>query len=359
MPENKHLHFFLSLLYIALGIFLIWIAFKYLLGWLAPFIIAFIFSRLIERPVCFFEKRLRFPRPLASLLFTLVFYGIICSGVYLLSSKLIRETVILFDKLRTLNINQLVETLTDMFYSIISHLPIAAQDFINSNIATWLSEIVSTLRNLIGPIASYATNIATSVPSILIFIIASIVATYFLSCDYHNLKSKIASVTPMKWRLRFKQTRKQISSTLVNYLRALLILLCLTFVELSIGLAILGIENFFLIAMLIALIDALPILGTGGILIPWAIISLFAGNYLRAIGLVVIYGVIVVVRNMIEPRIVGKQIGLHPFVTLLAMYVGLRMFGVIGMFMPIPIALVKQFYVWGYFDFLKKQETES
>ncbi len=356
MPENKHARFFLTLLYIALGIFLFWLIFKYLLGWLAPFIIAFIFSRLIERPVSLFEKRLKFPRPLASLLFTLLFYGIICTGVYFLSSKIISEVTIIFDKLASLNVNQLVEKLQDMFYSILSYLPIGVQDFINSNIGTWLSEIVSALRNLIGPVASYATNIATSLPAILIFIIAAIVATYFLSCDYYKLKKSVADITPMKWRLRFKQTREQVSSTLISYLRALLILLCLTFVELTIGLAILGISNSFLIAMLIALIDALPILGTGGILIPWAIIELFSGNYIRAVGLVIIYGVVVIVRNIIEPKIVGKQIGLHPFVTLLAMYIGLRIFGIVGVFMPIPIALIKQFYVWGYFDFLKKKD---
>ncbi len=358
MPENKHLRFFLSLLYIALGLFLFWLIFKYALGWLAPFIIAFIFSRLIEKPVGFFEKRLRFPRPLASLLFTLIFYGIICSAVYLISSKIIKEIIILFDKLRNLNINQLVDQLTDMFFSIISHLPIAAQDFINSNITSWLSEIVSALRNLVGPVASYATNIATSVPSILIFIIAAFVATYFLSCDYYKLKASLAKVTPMKWRLRFKQTREHVSDTLVSYLRAMLILICLTFVELAIGLAVLRVPNFFLLAMIIALIDALPILGTGGILIPWAIISLFTNKIVLAVGLIVLYAVIVTVRNMIEPKIVGKQIGLHPLITLLSMYVGLRMFGVIGMFMPIPIALIKQFYEWGYLDFFKRIESE-
>ena len=195
-------------------------------------------------------------------------------------------------------------------------------------------------------------------PSILLFVIATIVSTYFFSCDYDMLRAKVASVTPLKWRLRYRQTREQISNTLVSYLRALIVLICITFVELALGLAVLRVPNSFLIAAITAIIDALPILGTGWILGPWAIICLFAKDYFRAIGLAVLYAVILVVRNMIEPKIVGQHIGLHPLITLVAMYVGLKMFGIIGMFMPIPIALIKQFYEWGYFDFIKRGREE-
>ncbi len=354
MPENKHLRFFLTLLYIALGVVVLWGLFKFALPILAPFIIAFIISRIITAPVTFLEKKLRLPRPLVSGVFTVLFYGTVGTALYFLTAKLFRELVIVFDKLRTLDINQLVSSLNDMFLDVIARLPLEVQDFINSNIEGWISEIISALRNLIGPLASFATNFATSLPSVLIFIIVAVVSTHFLCCDYAKLRASLASAMPQVWRERYRQTKKQASKTLVSYLRALLILLAITFVELSIGFAVLGIRYSLLLAAVIALIDALPILGVGGVLIPWAIIALFMSNYKLAIGLTLLYGIIVVVRNTVEPKIVGTQIGLHPLVTLLSMYVGLRLFGVIGMFMPIPVALLRQFHEWGYFDFLKK-----
>ena len=355
MPENRHLRLFLSLLYIAFGLLALWLVFNYALGWLAPFIIAFIVSRIIEHPVNLLKEKLRFPRPLAAGLFTVLFYGIIGTALYFSLSAVTKELVVLFDKLRNLDINLVVAKLNSIFIDVLSRLPLETQDFIYSNVEGWLSNLVSALQNLIGPVISSATNIATAMPSILLFVIATIVSTYFLSCDYDVLHAKLAEKVPMKWRLRYRQTRDQISSTLVSYLRALLVLICITFVELAIGLAVLRVPNSFLIAAITAIIDALPILGTGWILGPWAIVALFAKDYFRAIGLVVIYAVILVVRNMVEPKIVGQHIGLHPLVTLIAMYVGLKMFGIIGMFMPIPIALIKQFYEWGYFDFVKKE----
>lgn len=355
MPENKHLRFFVYILYSALALFLVWLIFKYALGLLAPFLIAFVFSRLIEKPVELCVKKLKFPRPLASALFTVLFYSVIGTLLYFGISKLLNMLVSLFDVLRGLDVNMLVEKLNGTFINVLSRLPLQVQDFIYSNAEGWLSEIVSALKNLIGPVASYATSFATSLPSALIFVVAAIVSTYFLSSDYHNIKHIVAEKVPMKWRLRFRQTKEQISVTLVSYLRALLVLLSITFVELSLGLAILGVKNAVILGAVIAIIDALPILGTGWILMPWAVISLFSRNYFLAIGLAVLYGVIVVVRNMIEPKIVGKHIGLHPLVTLFSMYIGLKLFGIIGMFMPIPVALVKQFYEWGYFDFFKKK----
>lgn len=357
MSENKHSRFFFTIIYVALALFALWLIFNYAIGWLAPFIIAFIVSRIIERPIKLFKEKLRFPRPLAAGLFTILFYGIIGTVLYFAVSGLVKELIVLFEKLRNLDINMLVERLNATFVDVLSRLPLETQDFIYSNVEGWLSNLVSALQNLIGPVVSSATDVATAMPSILLFVIATIVSTYFFSCDYDVLRAKVASVAPMKWRIRYRQTRTQISDTLVSYLRALLVLISITFVELAIGLAVLRIPNSFLLAAIIAIIDALPILGTGWVLGPWAIVSLFAKDYFRAIGLTVIYGVVLVVRNMIEPKIVGKHIGLPPLITLMAMYVGLKLFGIIGMFMPIPLALLKQFYEWGYFDFLKRDAS--
>jgi len=360
MPENKHAKIFVTLLYILLALVGVWFVFKFALGWLAPFILAFIISKIIEYPVSFFEKKLRFPRPLASLLFTLLFYGIIGTLVYFGASKLVNALVILFEKLRTLDIDSLVASLNEMFINILSRFPLGIQDFIYTNIESWLSELVSAVQKLIAPVVSYTANIAAVLPSILIFIVVAIASTFFLSTDYIKLRKKLSDVCPEGWKVKYRRIKRQISQTLVSYLRAVCILICITFVELSIGLSILRIPNSLLIAAIVAIIDALPVLGSGWILMPWAVISAFSGRFGLAIGLVVIYAVIAFVRNLVEPKIVGEQIGLHPLATLLSIYIGLKLFGFVGMFTPILVALIVKFYDWGYFDFLKRRfKTEK
>ena len=138
------------------------------------------------------------------------------------------------------------------------------------------------------------------------------------------------------------QVREYIIGTLFVYIRSYAIIMSITFVELSIGLNIAGLEHPILIAALISIFDILPVLGTGGIMLPWVVISLLCGDYSLALTLLVIYLVITVIRNIIEPKIVGKQLGLHPIVTLVSMSVGLQLFGVIGLFgFPIILSLLR------------------
>ncbi|MDF2485864.1 MAG: putative rane protein, partial [Herbinix sp.] len=124
--------------------------------------------------------------------------------------------------------------------------------------------------------------------------------------------------------------------TLGKFIRAYTAIISITFIELSIGFWILGIPNPFLFGVLIAIVDVMPILGTGAILLPWAIISLVIGNTKVGIGMLLLYIIITAVRQTVEPRIVGQQIGLHPILTLILMYVGAQLMGVLGL-LSLPI----------------------
>lgn len=348
MPENKHLRFFCILLYTGLALLFFWLFFKYILGLLAPFIIAFLFSRIIDRPTTLCEKRLNFPRPLASILMTVLCFGTLGTLIYFASVSIFDFLVGWFDKLANFDMS----SFDNVFLNLKSHLPAQIQSYVNANSGSWLSSIVDSLKSFIAPMIAYITNFATSLPSVLIFIIASIVSTYFFTNDYTTIKAKLRAAVPEKWKARIIQTKREVSSTLFRYIKALLVLMLITFAELSIGFLILGVDNAILLGAVIAVIDALPILGTGWILMPWSIYSLLTQNFYLAIGLPILYCVIAIVRNSIEPKIVGNHIGLHPLATLMSMYIGLKLFGIIGMFMPIPIALMKQFWEWGYFDSL-------
>ena len=140
----------------------------------------------------------------------------------------------------------------------------------------------------------------------------------------------------------FLQIKEYIAGTLWVCVRSYALIMSITFVELSIGLTLIRIDHAILVAFVIAIFDILPVLGTGGIMILWAILTAIQGNYPLALGLLVVYLVITVIRNIIEPKIVGSQLGLHPVVTLCSMFVGAQLFGVIGLFgFPIGLSLLR------------------
>ena len=132
----------------------------------------------------------------------------------------------------------------------------------------------------------------------------------------------------------------------------------ITFLEVFIGLTVLGVRYAFLIALLTAVVDLMPVLGTGTVMIPWGIIDLIAGNYFMGIGLLVLYAIITVIRQILEPKIVGKYVGLYPLLALVSMYVGLKLFGLIGLFgLPLSIVIFDRLRRDGFINIGKNKKT--
>ncbi len=343
MPENKHLRFFVVLLYCLLGAFAVWLIFRYALGLFAPFIIAFIVAFLIEKPVAFFTNKLRIPRPLSSGIWTVIAFGGVGSLLYLLISKLVREVYEFFTSLP--DPKAIVAEITTALNSFFSFLPDGITNWLSNAINNLFSGGFSLPDGLISSVGSVTASAAGSVPTILLTIIIVLAATYFFSSDYHHLRASISKAMPKKWHELYRKMKSHSLMTLGKYIRALGILMCITFVELSIGFAILGINYGLVIAFFTAFIDAIPVFGVGTILLPWAVYNLITGNFFLAAGLAILYAVIVIVRNVLEPKIVGVQIGLHPIVTLVSVYVGLRVFGLWGIFTPLLVVLARQLYL--------------
>lgn len=347
MPENRHLRFFIILMYCVLGVVALWLTFNFALPALAPFIIALLLAKLIEVPVDFCTRRLRFPRALSSGLWTIIAFGGVGTGVYFLFYALFRE---MSDFLKSLpNASVLIASISDyvnnMSINILDALPEGIREFALTSFESLISELLSNAKVLLTSIGSFAASALGSVPSVLLFIIVVLAATFFLSSDYPNLRKAILDRLPKKWRTMYSKMRIQSVKTLFSYIRALGIVWCITFIELTIGFAILRLDYVLVLAFFISFIDILPVFGVGTVLIPWAVVELILGNFPLAIGLAVLYGVIVVIRNLIEPKIVGSQIGLNPLVSLLSVYVGLKFFGLLGIFAPILVVLGKQVYL--------------
>ena len=208
-----------------------------------------------------------------------------------------------------------------------------------------LEGILSGLKNLIsslsGVAVSFVSGVATGVPSLVLSLLAMIFSTIFMVSDYDRIAAFAREHTPEKVKVLLRKVRFYLTDTLFVVIRSYLLIMLLTFTELSILFAVFGIERPILKAALIAVLDILPILGTGGIMIPWAVISLVLGYTGLGIRLFLIYGIVTVVRNYVEPKIVGTQLGLHPIITLVSMFIGLRLFGFWGLFgLPVSISFL-------------------
>jgi sporulation integral membrane protein YtvI len=198
------------------------------------------------------------------------------------------------------------------------------------------------VKNASTAVITTITGFAGRVPSILIKLIFTIVSSFFFTIDYYKISDFILR--------QFNEERKEMIvklkdnglGTIGKFIKAYAAIISITFLELSIGFWILKIPNPFIFGALIAIIDVMPILGTGAVLIPWSIINLILGNTKLGIGMLILYIVITAVRQTIEPKIVGQQIGLHPIITLVLMYVGAQLIGVLGLLLlPVIATIIK------------------
>jgi sporulation integral membrane protein YtvI len=195
-----------------------------------------------------------------------------------------------------------------------------------------LAEIISdTLGQLSAKIPAVVAGIVRGLPGVLVFAITFLLAAFYLCADGERILAALAAWLPEGISTRLQRLREGVTHLGGRYLRAYFLLFLLTFGELVIGLSILRLPYVFLPALLISLVDVLPVLGVGTALIPWGLIELLRGNVTTGTGLLVLCGVMVLLRQLLEPRILGKSIGLHPLATLFAAYVGFELFGLPGM----------------------------
>lgn len=209
------------------------------------------------------------------------------------------------------------------------------------------------LKNVNDPILSFIKSISSStvkavmgiagwIPSFFIKFLFTIVSSFFFTIDYYKINDFILRQFSEKNQKFVLNIKKNGIDTILKFLKAYSILISITFLELAIGLSILQVQHSILFAALIAIIDILPVLGTGSILLPWAAVSFVKGNIGLSIGLLVIYFVILIIRQILEPKIVGHHIGLHPLVTLICMFAGAQLLGFIGLFLfPILATMLK------------------
>lgn len=310
-----------------------------------PFIAAFVIAAILNRPIVFLAERLKGKRLIPAIVLTLLFYvlaGAVFSFLGIRVLMFIWETVRSLPQLYRNTLEPALKIAFENLQVYLEELDPAVVAALGDNVNSALGSLGSFITNASVRIISYISGIAASVPGLFLNIVITIIVTFFLTIDYPKITGFLQRQLSHRAGALLGETRTYVGGTLLRCLVSYALILCITFAELSVGLTILRVPNAVLIAACIAVFDILPVLGTGGIMNPWAVICLIMGKWVLGFGLLALYVIITVIRNIIEPKIVGHQVGLHPVVTLLSMLAGLQFFGILGLFgFPITLSVLK------------------
>lgn len=342
---NKKKNFIVNTIYFFLIAILAYAFFKYAIDLISPFILAFLIAYILKKPARLISAKFKIPPKFVSVILVLIFYSTIGVLFSLIGLKLFSTITSIISRLPSMYENQLEPFLTTTFDGVeqaIYRLDPALVEILNEGFDQFVSSLGENVTQLSLSIVGSLSGIASLLPGFLIKIMLMIISTFFIASDYNMLSNSISRQFSKGNNEIIQTIKHYIINTLFVVVRSYALIMTITFIELSIGLSIIGISNAVLIALIIAIFDILPVLGTGGIMIPWIIITFFQGDYRIALGLLVVYIIVTIIRNIIEPKIVGGQLGLHPVVALMSMFVGVNLIGVIGLFgFPITLSLLK------------------
>jgi sporulation integral membrane protein YtvI len=315
--------------------------------YLLPFALAFLLSSIIEPFVRFLMFKLNMKRKFAALVSVFMFYVILSTLAIFIVIKASVEIITLFNFLN--NNGNIIDVILLNFYSHlnpyvenVSNLFVNFPNEVYLRFQNTLSDILNSGLLLIKNLISSLISSAFSLPSAIIFIIVMILSTYFFSSDRVLIYKFFKRNLPDSWINKLVIVKRDIFSTLGGYIKTQFILVSITFLFLSIGFLIGGIKYALTLAFVISLLDFLPMIGTSTIMIPWIVYCFVVGDLKTAFLLLVILAICVIVRQIIEPRILGHNIGVHPLLTLFGAFIGLKLFGFIGIIiMPIFIVVLK------------------
>ena len=322
-----------------------------------PFIIGWFLALLANPLVKFFEEKIKIKRKAGSALVIVSVIAGICFLIYFIGNRLLKEFLGLIRIMPDIWHDMELEFVgfTQKWSKIIDSLPrgvVEKAENLGDTIGTELSVIVGELS---VPTADAVGEFAGNIPGIFIAVIMCLLSSYFFVAEKDYVGGIFKKIVPAFWRKRCVLLKKTTIDVIVGYLKAQFKIEVWVYLIVAAGLMLLRVQYGYLIAVPIALLDILPVFGTGTVLIPWTIFKVLSGDYMYALGLVAIWGGSQLLRQIIQPKMIGDSMGMAPIPTLVLLYVGYKFAGVIGMVVAVPLGiLVLAMNDAGFFDNGKK-----
>jgi len=296
----------------------------------------------------FLEKKLKFSQKIATIvsivLFLVIFLGFISLSALRLSGEIYKLSINLNKYSK--EVQSLWNTAIDKVYSLLGYFPEGFDEQVKNSINGFIRMGTSKLGSFINSLI----NFITSIPTIILYICITILSTFFISLDKNKIMAFLEQQFPKSWIKKVYNIKREMFNVLGSYIRAQIILMTICFFELLISFNILSFLKFnlqypLIFSIVICIIDALPILGAGAVLLPWSLISFVTGDINLGLALLVIYFLVLSVRQMLEPKLISQNLGVHPLVTLISMYSGFKFFGVIGFLIgPVVMIILKNVF---------------
>lgn len=383
----------INLVYFAIILGLSYLFVRYCFWVFFPFLLAFLLAVIVQKPADFLVRKTKLKKGISSTILILGLFFIAGGLISLLGMKLVDIIKNTIDFV-TAQLTDLPSLIDDIKYWVINTAEILPDkietkfvatasnwfDVIRDKSVTEIAAIITgsasgeekfSLSTITTPLSGLWST-AKRIPSVFVAIIITILSSCFMAADYDWIVTFIKKQLSPEHKRKLSISKRVVFQSLGKLIRSYVLIICITGTEIFIGLNILSLVglydngNIIIISVIVALLDILPVLGTGTFMIPWAIYSLITGKVGLAIGLFIVYAVIYVVRQVIEPKIVGGTVGLPPFVTLMGMYIGSQLFGFIGIFLvPIMIIIVKLLndegviHIWKPSEYTDEPKSES
>ena len=319
------------------------IGFSYLLPPLFPFIIALVCASLIRPCAAWCKKRLKIGAKAVSLVMILGLFALLCLLLWTAGSRLIEETGKFL-----VNLSENAASPSSPLHRLTEKIQSLGDKFTPDKAGGIDFNAIASdfIKNSAAKLSSFAADIAAAfikkLPSAVISTGVCFIALFYLTLDFEGAAAAVKEFLPSGFCGKIVSCYRRVSHALWEYLRAYFTVMLVTFAELYLGFTLLRIEYALLFASVTAIVDFLPVLGVGTVLIPWGGAALLLGDFRLGIGLLIIYAVCTVVRQFVEPKIVGDFIGTHPVIALAGVYVGLKLFGLAGMIAaPIILYLIR------------------
>ncbi len=309
-----------------------------------PFVIGWIIAMLAAPIVKALEKRIKIKRKMGSAVVIILVLALVVFAVYGIISRLVHELIQFytdFPQIWTALGNELNSATTNL-YRILNRLPLEMREGIYSIIdaITGYFSGIAVGGNSATNAMTALGNIVNKIPQIILAIVMTLLSSYFFVAEKEGLSKTFEKYIPGVIRYRLDMLKRSFAKAFGGYFKAQLKIEVWIYLILIVGLLILKIRYAVLVALIIAFMDFLPVFGAGTIMIPWVIIKLLDGEYYTALGLFIVWGVGQIVRQLIQPKIVGDSMGMPPIPTLILIYVGFTLGGVVGMIISVPLGII-------------------
>ena len=355
---EKRKSFIINFVYAVICVGIFYVLVKYCLGVLSPFIIAFVLAYALQRPIKWAEKKLHLKSHsiisfLLVLLVVLIVMGVLSIVVLVLFNELKGFASYLTTQFSS--IDELIVTLENYAMGVIVRLPQGIRGTVSDYVTNAFDSLGKgqselDLSMLSAPLSG-AWSVVKSLPSTILSVVVAVVSCFFMASDYDKVKDLFLGFFSEKKRKNIIKTKRSATRALAKLFKAYATIMAITFAEMFLGLFLLKLIGVYdgsyiaIISFVTCIIDIIPVLGTGTVLIPWAVYNLIFGNFGMGVGLLVIYAVITVIRQIIEPKLVANQAGLPAIVTIMAMFLGVRVFGAFGIILlPFTVIILKLLY---------------